>query len=165
MQINLWYDIGIAFPALKAMLKGVKSGFENLTDNYESDLLRYGNINNNYGYFNRLLAKIPDRSNGSASIIQVGVIITYLEKKTQFFTWLLAQNNFSGIRNLKELKILIGNLIVRHIAQLSCNSSIIEHWVDKVTENGVSEELVQVACGIFPSVSIMNHSCKPNITM
>lgn len=54
MQTRLWYDIGIAFPAWRTVVKGIKSGFSESLDSRESDLDHYGDINDNYVYFNKL---------------------------------------------------------------------------------------------------------------
>lgn len=91
------------------------------------------------------------------------IVVTYLKKYTEFFTWFLKQKNCPK----KDLVILIkymGGLITKHIAQLSCNSSIIEHWTYSSTDVLFPNILITIACGMFPSVSIMNHSCKPNVT-
>lgn len=89
----------------------------------------------------------------------------YLEKQTDFFSWLSIQPQ-SPRGTVDELRVFIGGLLVRHIKQHSCNSSVIEHWdLEAKDELKLPNEVVHIACGIFPSLSMMNHSCKPNVTI
>lgn len=62
--------------------------------------------------------------------------------------------------------MFIGGKLTKHIAQISCNSSIIEHYdIDSNDSESIPEKLNQVACGMYPAVSMMNHSCKTNVSM
>lgn len=58
MQTGLWFNIGIAFPAWRAVVRGIKSGFSEPLDGCESDVDHYGDINDNYIYFNKLESNI-----------------------------------------------------------------------------------------------------------
>lgn len=91
------------------------------------------------------------------------IVVTYLKKHTEFFTWFLKQEHHPA-DNMDGLVNHVGGFIAKHIAQFTCNSSIIEHWAYPSTDEIFPNDLISVACGIFPSVSIMNHSCRPNIT-
>lgn len=91
------------------------------------------------------------------------IVVTYLKKYTDFFSWFLQQKNCPK-NELDVLVEYVGGLITKHIAQLSCNSSIIEHWMYSSTDLLFPDILITIACGMFPSVSIMNHSCSPNVT-
>lgn len=62
---------------------------------------------------------------------------------------------------------VMGGHILHHIAQMICNG----HAITKVdftnmstAQNTVSEEKQRIATAIYPSASMMNHSCEPNIT-
>ena len=88
------------------------------------------------------------------------LIVIYLQKQTTFFDWLKCkQNPPKG-----DLHKYIGGQLTRHMLQLSCNASIIEHWKIDI-EEPIPTQSIQVACGIYPSVSLTNHSCKPNISI
>ncbi|KAJ8910841.1 hypothetical protein NQ315_015576 [Exocentrus adspersus] len=163
MQANIWYDLGIAFPAFKAVLKGVKSGFRALKTTYEDDLKQFGDKKDNYPYFNRLVSNIYKSKNAAPYIVMAAIVVTYLKKYTEFFNWFLTQKNCPK-SDLNILVKYVGGLITKHIAQLSCNSSIIEHWTYSSTDLLFPDILITIACGMFPSVSIMNHSCRPNVT-
>lgn len=63
MQTKLWYDVGIAFPAWRAVVKGVDSGYAELKEQLKSDVHQYGDFKDNYSYFNRLesnLSRVTD---------------------------------------------------------------------------------------------------------
>lgn len=69
MQANLWYKIGIAFPALRAVIKGISTGLCNLKSTFEDDTLSFGNKNNNYGYFNKLVSNMSMMANLTPLVI------------------------------------------------------------------------------------------------
>lgn len=91
------------------------------------------------------------------------IVVSYLKKYTNFFKWFIKQENCPK-HDIHSLINYIGGLITKHIAQLSCNSSIIEHWTYSSTDLLFPDILITIACGMFPSVSMMNHSCRPNVT-
>lgn len=53
MQANLWYKLGIAFPAFRAICKGKASTFAEIKSN---EIAQFGNKEDNYPYFNSLLS-------------------------------------------------------------------------------------------------------------
>ena len=64
--------------------------------------------------------------------------------------------------------LYIGGLICRHIQQLVCNAHAITEV--KVDDQGQGPETsvdsasqVRVATAIYPTASLMNHSCDPSI--
>ncbi|CAG9864473.1 unnamed protein product [Phyllotreta striolata] len=163
MKANIWYDLGIAFPAFKAVLKGAKTGFKIVKGDYEADLKKFGDKTDNYPYFNRLVSNIYKLKNAAPYILLATVVVAYLKKYTEFFSWYIKETTCPR-NDPSELEEYIGGLITKHIAQLSCNSSIIEHWTYSSTDLLFPDILITIACGMFPSVSMMNHSCRPNVT-
>lgn len=77
MQANIWCDLGIGFPALKAILKGVKSGFKTIKGDHTEDLKHFGDKEDNYPYFNRLVSHIYKNKN-AAPFILVSLRSSYL---------------------------------------------------------------------------------------
>ena len=67
---------------------------------------------------------------------------------------------------LCDTEIYIGGLLLRHIQQLVCNAHAITEV--KVTQAGEGTPVhetsqVRVATAIYPTASLMNHSCDPTI--
>lgn len=65
-----------------------------------------------------------------------------------------------------QKKLFVGTLLLRHMLQLIANAhAITQHNLTTAGagENIIEEEQQRVAVGIYPSASMMNHSCDPNI--
>ncbi|XP_065335402.1 SET and MYND domain-containing protein 4-like [Cloeon dipterum] len=68
-----------------------------------------------------------------------------------------------------EYIVKFGSKVMKHITQLVCNGNAITSHLfgqDRITVAGPilqEEKQVRVATAIFPSASMMNHSCDPNI--
>jgi hypothetical protein len=62
----------------------------------------------------------------------------------------------------------MGSRILRHIAQLICNGHAITKIDTNLLEKGFvntrAEAKVRIATAIYPSASMMNHSCDQNIS-
>ena len=74
-----------------------------------------------------------------------------------------AQTNGSDIN---DIGMYIGGLLLRHIQQLVCNAhAITEVQVTPAGADTLVEETsqVRVATAIYPTASLMNHSCDPTI--
>ena len=60
--------------------------------------------------------------------------------------------------------IFIGTVLLRHIQQLICNA----HAITVMSRDSIDEPVStlsqdKLASAIYPTASLMNHSCKPNI--
>ncbi|GFY39882.1 SET and MYND domain-containing protein 4 [Trichonephila inaurata madagascariensis] len=65
-----------------------------------------------------------------------------------------------------SLEIFVGGLLLRHILQLICNANAITELQaapQANTSSVLNQRQVKVASGIFPSASLMNHSCNPTV--
>ncbi|XP_024120526.1 SET and MYND domain-containing protein 4 [Oryzias melastigma] len=62
---------------------------------------------------------------------------------------------------------LLGSTILRHMLQLRCNAQAITVLQDKEVENSrvQSQQEIRIATAMFPSLSLLNHSCSPNTTL
>lgn len=89
------------------------------------------------------------------------MIVIYLRDNTNFFDDI----SQCKINTKYDLQTFIGGQLVKHIAQFTTNSSIIVHWDWSKNEIYFKNKSVDVACGIYPAISMMNHSCKPHISM
>ena len=79
----------------------------------------------------------------------------------------LSQNEPCKI-DRNEIEMYVGGLLLRHIQQLVCNAHAITEV--QVTPTAAGEitpveetSQVRVATAIYPTASLMNHSCDPTI--
>lgn len=100
----------------------------------------------------------------------------YLSEFTQFFSDL---GNRTDVMPKEDWALYIAGVILRHIGQLVCNGhAVSELRVCTASENNCLEadsfniragflhrcfESTRVFTGIFPQISMFNHSCDPNI--
>lgn len=61
MTANMWYELGIGFPAARAIFKGAIEGFATF-DKETQNPGKFGDYSNNYIYFNSLESHIEDIS-------------------------------------------------------------------------------------------------------
>lgn len=95
----------------------------------------------------------------------------YLEQRTKFFQQSLTDNmeNLTLTKSSEEKFQYVCSLILRHVLQLVCNAhSIFEVGncdTDLDDKDGpvVSNNQYRVASAIYPSASMMNHSCDPTV--
>lgn len=77
-----------------------------------------------------------------------GVLILILEKCTNFFN--------SVAENRKEiLKVFSGGLVLRFMQSLPCNAHEISEYY--------CANLIEVGAGAYATLSLINHSCDPNV--
>ncbi|XP_033753100.1 SET and MYND domain-containing protein 4-like [Pecten maximus] len=72
----------------------------------------------------------------------------------------------NGTGDLLDTERYVGGLLLRHIQQLVCNAhAITELQVTQATDLSLVEtkSQVRVATAIYPTASLMNHSCDPTI--
>lgn len=78
----------------------------------------------------------------------VSVLVVFLEKCTNFF-------NFSEEKDLRKLKNFSGGLMLRYMQSLPCNA----HEVSEFRRDGS----VEIGAGLYNTLSLINHSCDPNV--
>jgi hypothetical protein len=96
------------------------------------------------------------------------MLTLYLCHYTDYFK--VEENSLSPdelLQDRKSVVCLVGAMILRHIAQLVCNGHAITKLDRTFPENENkevwTERQVRIATAIYPSASMMNHSCDPNI--
>ena len=101
-------------------------------------------------------------------VLTAGLLVTLLLKKTSFFN---PEREIQGLPGkLKPLQPgskacdddvdYVGGLILRHLVQLVSNAHAVTELLED-EEGGV--EQVRLGTGMYPAVSMMNHSCLPLI--
>lgn len=92
------------------------------------------------------------------------VLVAYFESQTDLFKRLSEKITLD--KN-KDFNIYFGSCLLETVAQTACNASVIVDWngTDYNDYKYIPEKKVPLATGLYPAVSMMNHSCKPNITM
>ncbi|RXG60756.1 SET and MYND domain-containing protein 4 [Armadillidium vulgare] len=68
---------------------------------------------------------------------------------------------FKGENVSLEDEIFVASLILRHLQNSSCNDFSITEFI--VGENTENVELLELGGGIYPTISLINHSCNPNV--
>ncbi|XP_049828172.1 SET and MYND domain-containing protein 4-like [Schistocerca gregaria] len=172
--LELMHSVGIAHLALRVVLKADPLCSENSkfikhppdkSDCVES----FGNKNNNYPAVYSLLPHIENMENDDffQYALTATLLLIYLKESTEYFDNRQLTNQIESlhISDKSEPSIdFIGRLILRHIAQLICNAHAITKIESVRAVHNVTEEAqVRIATAIYPSASMMNHSCNPNI--
>ncbi|XP_043788227.1 SET and MYND domain-containing protein 4-like isoform X3 [Apis laboriosa] len=160
-QMNLWKEIGIGHLALKVLL----------TCSTITDKIKFNEMQNLVTNFDKL--SMDDLTIYGITAIMLTI---YLFKYTNFFKINNFENslmkkfldnffnlNFNILTN-NDKQLYISSLLLRYILQLISNGHAITKsniFLSKNDSSMIQQDIV--ATGIYPSASIMNHSCDPNI--
>lgn len=80
------------------------------------------------------------------------------------FTTTFAPSNFRSDRQFSSDESFIGGLILRHLQLLQFNAHELAELETECTESAVdSSTSIFIGGGIFPTLSLCNHSCDPGI--
>lgn len=103
------------------------------------------------------------------------MLMIYLSKYTDFFKvtnlkeCLVSKffNDFNcDLATEGDERLYVSSLLLRHILQLISNGNAISK-INAIADNNKNKLLIQqqdrIATAIYPSASMMNHSCDPNI--
>lgn len=158
MAGSIWYILGIGQPGFRTMCKGIETGFRGLGLCPDQTLLKTRDRADMYRFLDIMCAHL-DKAD-LVPFAEIAVAITYyLKEYTSFFDWLLA-HPLCPKGSLSELIPFVGGLLIKHMAQLTFNSSVIDEFAKDVP---FSQDVVHFATGLFPAVSVLNHSCDFNI--
>ena len=149
-QMGLLKNIGIGRLALKVLL----------TCSTMTDTVRFNEMHSLLTHFNKV--PVDDLIDYGVTALMLTI---YLSKYTDFFKLPLEEslmNKFfddplKSVRDDKQL--YVASLLLKHILQLIANAHAISSSNTLLSAN--MEDIV--ASGIYPSTSMMNHSCNPNI--
>jgi len=74
------------------------------------------------------------------------------------------QSNSLTATTIHKTLCYLGAILLHHVEQLICNASAItDIQVEEAGDRTTTEQQVRIATAIFPRLSMMNHSCDPNI--
>ena len=108
-------------------------------------------------------------------ILTVGLILKMLcdsdnRYRMAYATVTTGNKNFDFTDGPLTDLLTLGEVLLRHVLQLICNASAITAVVSDSSPGDSStssltttEEQVRIATAIFPRLSLLNHSCNPNV--
>ncbi|TNN49910.1 SET and MYND domain-containing protein 4 [Liparis tanakae] len=72
-----------------------------------------------------------------------------------------------GVADWRSDLWLLGSAVLRHMLQLRCNAQAIVTLQDTGAANSPvqSSREIRIATAIFPTLSLLNHSCRPNTSL
>ncbi|XP_053695087.1 SET and MYND domain-containing protein 4 [Sabethes cyaneus] len=185
---HLWYLIGIAHLGVRSFLDGFESSMQKISniDDCTPDVLfnKFLEISEEqrdsyqYGKVFRLVTNFERMS--LSDVIQYSLtsymLAVYLSESTNFFKNL---GDKTSMMSKDDWILYAASVIFRHIGQLVCNGHAVSELRGGIaSENNCLEadsfniragflhryyESARVFTGIFPQVSMFNHSCEPNI--
>jgi len=168
-QLDLLHSVGIGHLAVRTLLSAGRDNLLSIKGAVKSGTFTptssdpYSRVYNLQHHIDRLPVEEVFQYTLTAALL-----ITMLNKNTAFLSPERAVAGLPGkLRPVKpgmevEDKVLhyLGGLILRHLAQLVGNA----HAVTELLEGDDGDvQQVRLATGIYPSASMMNHSCIPAI--
>ncbi|KAJ9586076.1 hypothetical protein L9F63_020273, partial [Diploptera punctata] len=163
--LDVMHSIGIAHLGLRVVLKAgplstLRARYAELKGKMKEGInSKYGNKSDNYNAVYHLMPHLEN--------MQTEDLFQYATTATMLTLYLRHNTNYFGKDPDLSTLCLVGGLILRHIAQLVCNAHAItklqtlppEHEDQQV----VTETQERIATAIYPTASMMNHSCDPSI--
>lgn len=159
-QMGLWSQIGIAYLAIRMLFKCTTATDDNRLNEVQELITNF--------------SKLQPYDVISYGITAIMLMI-YLSKYTDFFKvtnlkeCLVSKffNDFNcDLATEGDERLYVSSLLLRHILQLISNGNAISK-INAIADNNKNKLLIQqqdrIATAIYPSASMMNHSCDPNI--
>jgi SET and MYND domain-containing protein len=159
--LNILFDLGIAHLAYRIISK---TNSEFLIENFSEKIKQEVDLESFYN------SQKPYKSSDYETIFNLvtNSSQTHVDDLYQYtLTAILLSKLYFLNEKTKENVQLIATLLCRHIQQTICNAHAItmlnnNHPIDN-TLNTFSVEQIRFATAIYPTVSLMNHSCSPNV--
>lgn len=191
-QKNLWTKIGIAHLAMRTLLVGVPSLMEKIKQlkpqNVSSvwhDMFSIADSDFTYGHVLSLVTHFTDSPMPVDSVdclryaLTAKMLTIYLFEHTSFYKKLISANT-PGIMDKNDWHFMVASILMRHMGQLVSNGHAISDMeVMQPSDYGESYicekesrlkgylyqclSSTRVFTAIFPKISLLNHSCDPNI--
>lgn len=161
-KLNIMAQIGVSHLALRIILISDISTLESFFENGKGKMINSDGFNSDGAYATnyRTVFHLMTHSENHQpeDIFQYTVAAFFLLK-------LLKKGEFFFFGTSEETKFEIGGLLLHHILQIICNAYAITsvESMSQISENMVEQEQVRIATAMYPTASIANHSCQPNI--
>lgn len=184
---NLWIKIGIAHLAMRNLLAGFPSLLERIKhlrassiSNLWTEILSINDPDFAYGEVLSLVTNFDkmNRMDCLRYILTAKMLSIYLAEHTSFGEQWISPEYCNILRSEDEWHKLVACLLMRHMGQLVCNGHAIsdmeimqpsDHGYigdkDSIMKRHIYQSLssTRVFTAIFPKISLLNHSCDPNI--
>ncbi|KYM99194.1 SET and MYND domain-containing protein 4 [Cyphomyrmex costatus] len=162
-QMGLWAEIGIAYLAVRMLFKCTTATDDNRLNEVQKLVTNF--------------SKLPPDDVISYGITAI-MLMMYLSKYTDFFKTinlkkclvLKSCNDFNcDLTTEDDEQLYVSSLLLRHILQLISNGHAITKIKAVANNTGYNKNKLfiqqedRIATAIYPSASMMNHSCEPNI--
>ncbi|GLH10314.1 SET and MYND domain-containing protein 4 [Gryllus bimaculatus] len=164
--LDVIHNVGVAHLGLRVVLRaGSISELKTLKKKLEKG---DADKNERYVAVYNLVTHLADMNSydRAAYALTAVCLMLYLEHYTEYFTHNTSTTILNGVASHNDESLLIGCFLLHHICQLVCNG----HAITAIKEGNsnddnpvVDEHQIRVATAIFPSASMMNHSCDSNI--
>nr|CAD7444071.1 unnamed protein product [Timema bartmani] len=179
--LQLFHSVGIAHLGLRVVLRAgnlrsVRQKWEKLKDDVNLpgvDGTELRDKDDCYKSVYHLVSHLGEmeRDDYLQYALTAALLTVYLRDQTDYFKEVTNKHTPStgpteNHIQLRDALFFVGNLLHRHVAQLVCNGHAITklHTAPGINSSQVVTECqVRVATAIYPSASMMNHSCDPNI--
>ena len=106
------------------------------------------------GLYNLLTHSNRRARNDQLQYTILAVYVLKIVEKTTFF-----EQGLKVLIEPKRLRVIVGGLILRFLQIISCNG--IELMEMNVGSNLSKSDMTVIGLGLFPTVSLFNHSCDP----
>lgn len=173
--LELLHSIGIAHLGLRVVLKAgslhaLRDFFMKIQESGSQLEDTYGDKRCSYKAVYQLVSHLEDMKHEDLFqyTMTACMVTLYLLHYTDYFKEeAVSSSPDELLQDKKSIVCLVGAMILRHIAQLVCNGHAITKLDRMLPENEnkevFTEQQVRIATAIYPSASMMNHSCDPNI--
>ncbi|XP_023343918.1 SET and MYND domain-containing protein 4 isoform X2 [Eurytemora carolleeae] len=154
-QLDLLHSIGIGHLAVRTVLVTGLEKLVNIKQSIKGENFEYSNDDE----YSRVFS-LTHHVDKMQYTVTAALLATFLTKKSKFIFPTKSPSQQTEDDTDEDLVNYIGGLVLRHLCQLVGNAHAITEL--RESENGDVQQ-VRLATAIYPSASMMNHSCVTTI--